>query len=426
MSGGLVGKVVAKLRSRTGGVAVATVSAQGLNTLTTVVLAWFAGAELLGVYSVFLSWASITLVANLLSYQWSVPNVDDGAPLRDLMVLLLGLSVGSAAVVGAALGLGGYGAWGWLMALVAVRSVLLVGEQLCVRTGAYGWLMVARAAPPAVLFAGVCAWWAAAWPVDVGGLLALHTAAFAATAVPVALATIPAALTAAGAPPPTWSSVRALAVAERGFSLWVTPAQVFNRLAYDLPTLLLADTLGPAVAAQYAMAMRVAKVPSVTLGQAIAQVYHGDLARAVRERSPGAWGLYARARRRMMVGGALVFFGCAVVAPPLIVGVLGEEWRLAGDLVRILSPLLAIHFVVSPLSVSFFVFEDQRFLFFHQLAYALISAVCFGQIAWTGALVPGAIAFSALSTLRYVVILRRQHHLHVTHLRGPGAAAEAE
>jgi len=420
-----VHRLVRMLRSPQGGVAAATALAQALNILVMLVLDWATGPEVVGQYVVFLAYGAIVLVGNLLSYQWSVPNIDDGAPLRDLTVLLVGLSVGSWAVVGLGAWGIGYDGWVWLSALVGVRSLLLVGEQLAVRERRYAWLMFLRATPSLLLILGVTAWWLSGVQAGIELLWPLHTLSFAIVSLPVVWALVAPAVRGAGLPALAWSGVREVAVAERGFSLWVTPAQVFNRMAYDVPAILLEQFFGAAVAANYGIALRATKVPVVTFGQGISRVYHGDLAKLVRDGEAGAYRLYARARRLLWYGAAGTLLVCVGVLPPLVLWVMGEDYALSAQMMVALAPLIAINFVVSPLSVSFYVFRDQEFLFFHQLAYLVISLACFGWAAWSGQLMVGLTAFSVLSTLRYVLTYRRLDANHSQHRDQPPVAPEA-
>lgn len=417
--------LASRMFTNTGGLALASAASQGLGMVAFLIMAWDYTQADIGSYSVFVSWSSMIIVANLLSYQWSVPNIADGAPYRDLNLLLLVLSVASSVLIDLGFTLAGYPFAHSLAALTLFRSLTLIAEQINVRQQRYRAMILSKLAPYVIFLALVWGLPRAGFTPGVDLIIHAHNIGFCLTGLLYGAVTIPFALrTEPDAPPPSWQALLDIARNESRFSIWVTPAQIFNRMAYELPTILIEAWFSPALAGQFSIAQRVAGVPARTVGGALAQVYHGRLARIVRDKQPGGMATYLKVRNLLAISGVAVFLGALLVAPPLMPLILDKTWTLVPDIIRLTAPLYGVIFFVSPLTSAFFVFEDQRFLFGHQLSYLVVALIAFGIGILMDDLLLGVGLFSLLAIARYVVIYLRVAHLHRAHLQTP-APSEA-
>lgn len=128
--------------------------------------------------------------------------------------------------------------------------------------------------------------------------------------------------------------------------------------AAQLPLLLVAHRFGAESAGLFSLAMRTLAAPAALLGAAVLDVFRRESAAAFRARGE------CRAEYRqtfvVLFLGALLF--SLVLAPwseQIFATAFGEPWRLSGAVALWLLPLVAIRFVVSPLSHLIYVANKQ-------------------------------------------------------------------
>lgn len=126
-------------------------------------------------------------------------------------------------------------------------------------------------------------------------------------------------------------------------------AVLANTLSNNLGNVLIAMFYSTSLLGQYSLVQRVMGVPAALLGSAVGQVF---FQRASEEkRSTGtAINTFRSTLAKLVMVSIPVYAIIFLVADDLFAFVFGERWRQAGEFARILVPLFAIRFVVSPLS----------------------------------------------------------------------------
>lgn len=145
----------------------------------------------------------------------------------------------------------------------------------------------------------------------------------------------------------------------RGFSLASTAENFINTVGVQLPAVLLAMSYGPAVAGLFALSQRAVGMPMRLVGKSIGQVYHGEAAKLVRERSLSFAKLYRKTTRRLLLIGILPIAAAGIVAPRLFAWIFGPEWAASGTFVLLLVPAYVAQFVVFPISQTSAILERQ-------------------------------------------------------------------
>lgn len=130
------------------------------------------------------------------------------------------------------------------------------------------------------------------------------------------------------------------------FSLWAVLA---NTLSNNFGSALIAMFYSTALLGQYALVQRVIGAPSALLGRAIGQVFFQKASEEKRDTGTAVRAFRSTLMKLVLVS-IPVFSILFLVAEDLFAFVFGERWRQAGEFARILVPLSAIRFVVSPLS----------------------------------------------------------------------------
>jgi len=375
--------------------------AQALNAVAFLVLAGLYAQDDIGVFSVFLSFGVIVATVALFSYQFSVLNADD-EEFAALLWALLGLSLVAGVATGLAFAVFGYVFAVPLGLFVFLRSLSAVVDKVNTRDECFRPLIRARLAAPTVFLALVVV--LSAFSHGAAALVWSQVLAYVLVASVYAVVSLRAPL--AGSRLDVRAVVSALR-AHRRFSTYVFPAQLLNLTAFYLPTIFIERYLGAGMAAQYALTQRLCQVPVTVIGNAVGQAYHGRLAAYVRTGANGVFARFTALSRGLWLAASVLGVVMFALFPPVLRWLLGEQWALAGDLVRIMSPLFAIMIVVVPLTVTFYVLARQGHALAAQSATFLSSAIGFGYAVVSGELATGVAVFVALAVLANVYVFLR-------------------
>ncbi len=399
---GLIGEIrrssfVSKVTGLTG----ATTLAQVLGAGTLVLLTRLLSPADVGTYQVFLSYSALVGSVALLSYPTVLPHVKE-AEYTTLVAALLGLVVivGIAATITFhftgipfAPAIGGQ---------VVASGLSSMSEMANIRRQRVRWLAASRLA----FSSGNIIWVATLWLTSNASLAAV---VYGQVALALLVGLIYAACTFRGElKRPRWADMKAIFIAKKDCALFYAPSELLGSMTFNLPTVLIERYFGAALAGNYGVIVRFCGAPVTILSSTIAQVYHGSLADAVRNRRADAYDNFLRLRRGLAALGALAAAGIFFVVPPVIALMMGPSWADAGTVARVLSPMYCAMIWISPLvAASFQVFEAQRSLFVLQLAAAAIALTCFTVAGVFGSFWWGIGMYSALITLRYLLFLRK-------------------
>ncbi|MFP3982445.1 MAG: oligosaccharide flippase family protein [Desulfurivibrionaceae bacterium] len=156
----------------------------------------------------------------------------------------------------------------------------------------------------------------------------------------------------------TRSGIREAACRYYNFPLYSSWAGLLNSGGTQLPPILFSMFYGPGAAGHYMLAHRIIALPMTLLGRAIADVFMPDAVEALREsRLRDSVVLVHKNLARIVLPPAAMLF---IVAPDLFRIAFGPDWEEAGHMVRWLTPMLFLQFIVSPLSRIFVALERQR------------------------------------------------------------------
>jgi O-antigen/teichoic acid export membrane protein len=135
------------------------------------------------------------------------------------------------------------------------------------------------------------------------------------------------------------------------FPVFLSGGTMLNAASFQIPPIYILAMYGTDAGGWFALTQRVLAVPMTVLGQAVAQVYFGRIAQALREsRSKQIPALFTRATRNLALvatGPTLVLIA---VGPDLFATIFGATWRPAGEYAQIMAAMLAAQLVVSPVS----------------------------------------------------------------------------
>lgn len=401
------------LLRQTLGLTGATVLAQALGAVSLLVQVRSLSAEDIGHLQTFTSLAAIVGSVGLLSYPSVLPHLPD-RDAADLSAALLMLAVIAALVaVPVALYLGIPLPPAMAIQILA-SCVLGMSDALNLRFGRLDRIATSRIAAGAA----VLAWNVLIWQL---GSAALDPILWGQSTLSVLVAlgfAIPA-LRMARVHDATWAGARDVLVKKRGSPMYLAPSELLGSLAFNLPTLLIEHWFGAVRAGQFGVVTRLAApvpVVSATLGQS----YHASLAAAVRASDRTFYPRFREVRRKLGAT-ALAAAVLGLLVGPTLVGVLvGRDSDELGTIVRVMTPVYATMIWASPLAnASLQVFEAQRWLLGLQVASIVGTALAFGAGHAAGSFVLALGAYSALISVRYLVMLVAASRLSSRHLQEP-------
>lgn len=148
----------------------------------------------------------------------------------------------------------------------------------------------------------------------------------------------------------SWRALKSTLRQYRRFPLLLGPAGLLNVLGLQLPLLLVAYYYGSAVTGWLGLTQRVLTLPVMLIGQAVAQVYIGELSNELRGRGARVGELFTVASLRLLLVAGTGTIVLLAFGPQLFALAFGQDWAPSGDYARALALGLAAQMVGSPLS----------------------------------------------------------------------------
>jgi len=183
------------------------------------------------------------------------------------------------------------------------------------------------------------------------------------------------------------------------------PADLINTLAARIPFIVFPVLYGLEQTGYLALAYRVVAMPAKFVGTAIGEVFYSHAARDY-ERTGNC---LSSARNVAVILGGIGLIGFAILfvtAEPLFAFAFGEEWRPAAIFTQILTPMLFVSFVVSPLSVVFYIASRQKDDFLWQIVFLVATTAASFAGLLMGGMAGSLMAISAVGLLMYLVYLK--------------------
>lgn len=199
--------------------------------------------------------------------------------------------------------------------------------------------------------------------------------------------------------------LRRVAEQRRQFPLINSPHAFVNALQETVVLAFITAWAGAAAAGYYAVMVRLVKAPASLIGGALSEVLLSTLAADWR----GGQSLRPRLRRSLWALAGLALPGMVllmITGPVLFAWLLGDQWRVSGELARWFAPYVAAHFIAAPLTVAPMVTGRQTgALAFSLVGNALYIAVLGLVLGQGGALREALGAVSLLLPFYFAALL---------------------
>ena len=168
------------------------------------------------------------------------------------------------------------------------------------------------------------------------------------------------------------NALRAEAHAYRNFPLYSMPRSLVSTLCPNLPILMLTPVFGLTEMGYFGMALTLAMRPLQMIVQSVYQVLLQRTAQTVNERKK----IGNLLLRFVAVAFAVLlplFVGLYFILPWLTEVLLGSDWRVSGEYIRLLLPWLLVMTAVAPIGFIPDVFGQQRVGFILEIVYMLLT-----------------------------------------------------
>ena len=160
------------------------------------------------------------------------------------------------------------------------------------------------------------------------------------------------------------------------FPLFSTWNAGINTLARNLPPILLNVFFTKTIVGQFYIAMRLMNIPLNIIQGSVSQVFYQRVAELLKQKQS----LKHFYNTTVLKLGAMIFVPLFIIffcGESILSFILGDKWKLSGQLISILVPLYFFRFIISPVSTIFPATGKQHFSLIWQIAYAISTFLCF-------------------------------------------------
>jgi O-antigen/teichoic acid export membrane protein len=159
---------------------------------------------------------------------------------------------------------------------------------------------------------------------------------------------------------PQLQALRAAALRFREFPLVAVPGGLINAAGGTMTALLMYGAFDAAVSGQYGLVERSLMLPVGMVAVAVSQVFIADLSASLRDGGGNALRLYRGVVRRMFMLGLLPAALVGLFAPAVFAIAFGPTWALAGEMARIMAPLVLVALVTSSVNMAVMILGWQK------------------------------------------------------------------
>ncbi|MDO9181457.1 MAG: oligosaccharide flippase family protein, partial [Bacteriovorax sp.] len=167
------------------------------------------------------------------------------------------------------------------------------------------------------------------------------------------------------------SSIKKAAKEYENFPKYDVPSVLVNVIANQLPILALGKYFGLGVLGLYSFMYKVLMMPISLLSNTILDVFK-QRATEDYNKYGNCRDIYVKTFKKLVILGIVPFTILGVFAPEIFAFVFGENWRMAGEFAQIMTPMLYLKFVISPLSYTFYIVGKQKYDLVGQFLLLLI------------------------------------------------------
>jgi O-antigen/teichoic acid export membrane protein len=143
------------------------------------------------------------------------------------------------------------------------------------------------------------------------------------------------------------------------FPIFSLPAEFINNFSHNVPYIFILTKFDPIFLGYYSVIIKALSAPIGLIGNSMLTVFKEEASIEIRENG-NCTKSYLRILKFLSIIGIVGFSIYFIVAPDLFSIVFGENYKIAGELSRIMIPLFLFRFIASPLSYTLFITNKQN------------------------------------------------------------------
>ena len=143
------------------------------------------------------------------------------------------------------------------------------------------------------------------------------------------------------------------------FPIFSLPAEFINNFSHNVPYIFILSKFDPIFLGYYSVIIKALSAPIGLIGNSMLTVFKEEASIEIRENG-NCTKSYLRILKFLSIIGIVGFSIYFIVAPDLFSIVFGENYKIAGELSRIMIPLFLFRFIASPLSYTLFITNKQN------------------------------------------------------------------
>ena len=200
--------------------------------------------------------------------------------------------------------------------------------------------------------------------------------------------------------------IKKLMIKYKKFPLFSAPNNYINSMSVQMPVLMISGMFGSDIVGYFSLANQIVAIPALFIGTAIGQVFYAQISKIKNRYSNQLKKECLRILIKMTILGGVIFLMISIFLPFLITIVYGEEWRIAGDLARILCINAFASFLVIPLGRVLEIINQQQIsLIFNTIRVIVLFGVFNVARIYNYNIYQALLGFSIVSALFYILLI---------------------
>ncbi|MEX0680677.1 MAG: lipopolysaccharide biosynthesis protein [Balneolales bacterium] len=199
-----------------------------------------------------------------------------------------------------------------------------------------------------------------------------------------------------------WSDLKRTAIKFRNYPKYNAPHALTNNVSNNIPVILFVTFFTETIAGFYAMAIRACYAPIQIISIALSQVLGKRLAE-IKNKNEDVESYVKRVILYLIILGIFPFGVLFVVSPKLFGFVLGSEWTVTGEYIRILMPWVYLTFISQPLSYIPLLYNRQKMAFGLDIVYLILRLTAILAGVWFESILIALYCYSSTGATMMII-----------------------
>jgi O-antigen/teichoic acid export membrane protein len=153
-------------------------------------------------------------------------------------------------------------------------------------------------------------------------------------------------------------------------------ASILNASSHQITHILFNTLFNSTIAGYYYLTQRIISVPITFIASAISDVFRESASQDFNKLG-NAKKIYISTFKKLFILSFFPSIFLYIFAIDLFIFIFGEEWKVAGEYARIMTPMLFLRFISSPLSFMLYIGEKQQLNLFGNFLFLILTILSF-------------------------------------------------